>query len=548
MLRLRRSLMPCFRRSVRSAIRQGLAAALPVLLLAGTPARAADAPQSPAFDILEYRVEGNTTLSERDIGRAVYPHLGPGRSVDDVRRAAEDLEKVYQTAGYLTVLVEVPQQKVTQGVVTLQVTEGAVNRLRVRGAKVFSAGQIRDAMPSVAEGAVPHFPTVQTQLAALNSRPDRKVTPVLRQAAVPGRVDLDLKVDDKLPLHGSVELSNRYSANTEPLRLSAALRYDNLWGLGHSLGGQVLVSPEDPSQVKVFSTNYAFSPAGTRNLLAVYATKSNTDIATSPTLGVVGRGNIVGVRYLVPTGPRGTLSQLVTVGADYKDFSETTSFGPGGSPNPISYVPLTAQYGVQHRGDRGNTSASLAATWGMRGWFGNGEAEFQARQRGASAGYSYFRAEAQREQFLPRGFLARVKLQGQAASGTLVSTEQFFLSGVDGVRGYLEGEVTGDSAWLVRLEGQTPSFAKRLGAAIADLKAHVFFDAGDAHVNAAFQRPATTHISAAGLGLRAQGREPLSASLDLAWPLASAPCISTCSSDATRQGQPRLQFRLAYEF
>ena len=86
----------------------------------------------------------------------------------------------------------------------------------------------------------------------------------------------------------------------------------------------------------------------------------------------------------------------------------------------------------------------LGVTFGMRDWFGNGEAEFQARQQGASASYASFRTDLQREQFLPRGFSAKVRFQGQASSGTLVTTEQFFLSGVDGVRGYLEGEVIGD--------------------------------------------------------------------------------------------------------
>ncbi|MBK8019561.1 MAG: ShlB/FhaC/HecB family hemolysin secretion/activation protein [Betaproteobacteria bacterium] len=540
--------LSCLSCAVFGAIAAALVFGLAWPSFAATPADGESESAQPAFDVLEYRVEGNTVLSERDIGRAVYPHLGTARNIEDVRRAADALERAYQSAGYLTVLVEIPQQRVDSGVVTLQVTEGAINRLRVRGAKYFSAGEIREEAVSMKEGTVPNFPRVQEDLARLNRRPDRKITPVLKQAPVPGFVDIDLKVEDKLPLHGSVEINNRYIANTEPLRLSAAVRYDNLWGLGHSAGVQLLTSPEDTSQVRVLSANYAWTPGGNRNLLAVFATKSLTDIATSPTLGVVGRGNIVGARYIMPTGPRGTLSQLVTLGADYKDFSETTSFGPGGAPVPISYVPLTAQYGLQHRGEKGNTSANLGVTFGMRDWFGNGEAEFQARQQGASASYASFRTDLQREQFLPRGFSAKVRFQGQASSGTLVTTEQFFLSGVDGVRGYLEGEVIGDDAYLFRLEAISPSMASAAGNALRDLKALVFYDAGEAYVHRAFQRPSSTRVSGAGIGLRAQGTERLSASLDLAWPLNTPPCAGTCSSDATRAGEPRVQFRVAYDF
>ena len=244
---------------------RGLAVLFMVALLATTSPAPFAAPASddvektgqPSFDVMEYRVEGNTVLPEREIGRAVYPHLGPARTIEDVRRAAEALERAYQSAGYLTILVEIPQQRVDGGIVTLQVTEGAINRLRVRGAKYFSAGEIREEAVSMKEGTVPNFPRVQQDLARLNRRPDRKITPVLKQAPVPGFVDIDLKVEDKLPLHGSVEINNRYIANTEPLRLSAAIRYDNLWGLGHSAGVQVLTSPEDTSQVRVVSANYA---------------------------------------------------------------------------------------------------------------------------------------------------------------------------------------------------------------------------------------------------------------------------------------------------
>jgi hypothetical protein len=38
-----------------------------------------------------------------------------------------------------------------------------------------------------------------------------------------------LNVDDTLPLHGGVELNNRYSPNTTPLRLTASAQYNDLW-------------------------------------------------------------------------------------------------------------------------------------------------------------------------------------------------------------------------------------------------------------------------------------------------------------------------------
>ena len=60
-----------------------LAAAAATAATAGPkPVESAAAEQAaPRFDVLEYRVEGNTSLPAVDIERAVYPHLGPEKTV-----------------------------------------------------------------------------------------------------------------------------------------------------------------------------------------------------------------------------------------------------------------------------------------------------------------------------------------------------------------------------------------------------------------------------------------------------------------------------------
>ena len=495
----------------------------------------------PSFDILEYRVEGNTVLPAIDIERAVYPYLGPGRNIDDVQSAAQALEKTYQTSGYLTVLVGIPEQKVADGVVVLQVTEGTLDRLRVQGARYYSAGHIRALVPSLKEGEVPYFPDVQKDLAVLNRPADRKVAPVLKPSMVPGQVDIDLKVDDKSPLHGSIELNNRYTANTEPLRLSAAVRYDNLWQRQHSASVQVLTSPQDTSQVRVISGNYVFNPGGKDNILALYAVRSDTDVAT-PSASIVGRGTITGARYIVPLPARGEVAHSVTLGADYKDFKESERrFAVNNLLPPISYVPLSGGYTAQKRGKKGVSTFNLGTTFGMRDFFGNTDDEFAARRFGAHANFFIVRGDAQRDQILGRGYTLFLRVAGQTASGPLVNTEQYFAGGVDTVRGYLEAETLGDDALAVRVELKSPSLAKRVGNGVDELNAIAFFDAAEVRVQQPLVPiPGRTRLSSAGLGLRARGPGNLAASLDLAWPFESTP--------RTNAGDMRVHFRVAYDF
>ena len=82
---------------------------------APTEAQAAESEQAPAdFDLLELRVKGNTLLDPKELGRTVYPFLGPKKTIDTVESARAALEKVYQGKGYQTVAVDIPEQDVKE--------------------------------------------------------------------------------------------------------------------------------------------------------------------------------------------------------------------------------------------------------------------------------------------------------------------------------------------------------------------------------------------------------------------------------------------------
>src|SRR3974390_1330670 len=87
------------------------------MMAASRATLARQASEEPTFDILEYRVEGNSVLPKLTIERAVYPHLGEKKRIADVEKARASLEKAYHDAGYATVVVNVPVQKVDKGVV-----------------------------------------------------------------------------------------------------------------------------------------------------------------------------------------------------------------------------------------------------------------------------------------------------------------------------------------------------------------------------------------------------------------------------------------------
>ena len=81
---------------------------------------------------------------------------------------------------------------------------------------------------------------------AINRLADRRITGGQPQPGdEPGTVDFDLNVEDKLPLHGCLELNNRNSPNTTALRVNGALSYANLFQMGQTLGADFQIAREN---------------------------------------------------------------------------------------------------------------------------------------------------------------------------------------------------------------------------------------------------------------------------------------------------------------
>ena len=501
-----------------------------------------DGAPAPTFDVWEYQVSGNTVLESRDIELAVYPHLGPGRTIDDVEQARSALEGAYRERGLGTVLVDIPEQDVVGGVVRLEVVEGRVERLRVSGSRYFSLGRIKSKVPALAEGSLPNLPEVQKQLAELNRMsPDRSITPVLKPGRRPGGVEVELSVEDQLPLHGSVSLNDRFSPFTSRTRLNATISYDNLWQKEHSASFSYQVAPENREDVEVFSGTYLARLPDSDKLLVLYAVNSNSDVATLGTLGVVGVGNIVGVRGIIPLPSRPDYVHSLLLGADYKDFDESVSLLDADTlETPISYLVWSAQYNATLNQEEATNRFSIGTTFGMRG-LGNTVKEFAIKRFQGRPNFVFLTARAERTQEFYWGSQLFARLTGQVANSPIITNEQFNVGGVDTVRGYLQSQRLADDGVYTNLEWRSPSFANKLGDVFTNARVYGFADA--AYLRTQDPLPgqdALARLYSVGLGMRVDLIKGFYTRLDWAYPLTG--------SSPIRAGEARLHFDLGWNY
>lgn len=488
---------------------------------------AADAPVSDKrFDIWEYRVEGNTLLGATHIESAVSPYLGPERLIGDINEAAANLERAYREAGYPTIFVDVPEQDVVGGIVTLRVVEGHLDRVRIEGSRYFTLSGIRNKMQSLEPGQALHIPTMQKELSALNAlSPDMKVIPVLKPGKTPGAVDLDLKVKDQSPLHGSVEANNYNSANTTESRVSAAISYDNLWQLQHSLGVQWQVSPQNTSEVNVLVATYIAPWLDTSNRFAFYVVDSKSDIASVGDINVIGNGRIYGARFVMPLPSDRAYVHSLSMGADYKDYSEIIRLDPANKiDTPIDYAVWSFQYNASQFTKASQTQWTLGANFGVRG-VGNSDSEFIDKRNHAQSNFAYLRGSMNRTDFLPADWQLLTELHAQLSDSALINNEQFSAGGVHSVRGYYESQALGDNGLTASLELRTPRFFKSIES-IDDLRLLTFVEGARLKIQDALpDQEDTIDLSGIGLGLTLKALHSLDFSLDWGYALKNSGTI-----------------------
>jgi hemolysin activation/secretion protein len=509
---------------------------------------AQDAPSPPPsssggrlVDVNEYRVLGNTLLKPIEIERTVYPYLGR-QPLNDVEKARAALEKEYADLGYQAVIVTLPPQTVKGGVIILQVTEAQVGNLTISGQRFTTEQEILRGVPSLQTGSSPNFNDVNREVVALNSQSaDIEVTPQLKAGSQPDHIDVDLAVADKRPLHGGLELNNNYSRDTDPLRVQANVSYGDLWHLGHSISAYYDVSPQNRTDAEVYVLTYSAPIPGTDARLSLTGLKSDSDVTTVGSTGVLGKGQSVTLNGFLPLPALGGVGQDFQLGFAYKHFIDTITLPGQSDSTPITYYPLSLAYDAHYTTDLSQVSLSGAMNFAFRG-LGSSSQEYDNKRYRAFGNFIYFHGQGSLQRELPYGLQAYFEADGQISNEPLISNEQFAAGGNGSVRGYLQAEILGDSGYHLSAELRAPDLAPYLGHGkwFDTLRLLAFVDGARTWLQSPLpDQESAFRLLSVGPGIRTKVKF-VNFDADWGFPLVT--------SDSTRSGHSRFQFRLYTQF
>lgn len=431
------------------------------------------------FVVKEFLVEGNTLLEDERLQTILNQHKGPNKTIADIDKARQEVEKAYHDSGYPTVLVIVPEQTVESGTVRLFVVEGKVGEVSVTGNQYYSRYNILRKLPSIKIGEVLREKDLVKELDQLNANPDLKVAPVLKPGTEQGLVNVELKTKDRFPGHVRMQGDNQGPLTTPRDRLLVEAQLTNLFDADHILNVQTIQTPTDWGAVQTYGVSYVAPLRWPDHLLSLYASKAiSTSSLAASSLGVGGgdvaiggNATVAGMRYLFPifSGPSGT--HQLSIGADYKRLEETTATFPEGLGtavvlSPIQYTPFSIGYNGFLIDSLGVTKLGSSVKGYKAGLIPGGDTENfggdpndplnRPGRSGATGNFVVVQGSLDRTHNLPFGFTLNLHADGQWANEPLVVTEQYFAGGMDTVRGYIQFEALGDMAIRGRAELTTP--------------------------------------------------------------------------------------------
>lgn len=450
--------------------------------------------------VREIRVTGSTVFSAEELVKVTGSYMNREVTTEDLEALRVALTLLYVNKGYVNSGAILPDQAVTDGVITFQVIEGGLTRIEVEGNRWFRASYLQKRF-SLGAGPPLNINSLQEQLQLLLEDPRiQRLNAELKPGLRLGESVLDVRVEERIPYRPSFDFNNYQSASVGEKRWSTTLEHLNLTGNGDILTARYGRSKGvDP----LLDFRYSLPITAWDTTLSLHYRRNTSAIIEEPfnELEIETKSDIYGISLRQPvyrtlnselalelmgehlTSKTSLLGEPfpLSPGANQKGESFVTALRPA-----LEWVYRTQNQVVSARSRFSVGLDALGATINKNGepdsrffsWLG----QFQwVRRLGILDSQLIFRSDL------------------QLADKALLSLEQIAVGGRYSVRGYRENTLVRDNAFLTSLEARVPLIRNIFLADFVEVAP--FFDYGRPW-NTKFSSLEPKDISSVGVGLR----------------------------------------------
>ncbi|MEO8316998.1 MAG: ShlB/FhaC/HecB family hemolysin secretion/activation protein [Bradyrhizobium sp.] len=469
----------------------------------------------PMFVLRRVSITGATAIPGDRLATAYQPYLGKSVSEADLTAMAAAVSDIYRAAGFHLSRAIIPPQDVEAGRLRLQVIEGGIVEVALKGEGAEQFG-VRPMLAAVVAEQPSRLATLERQLLLINGLPGVHIddTGLEEIGTASGRFRLVVYLKT-WHFFTSFGLDNLGSSSVGPWQSYATAAFNSYLAAGDSLVLNLSTTPGDPRQLAFGRLSYEV-PVGT----------DGARIGASGFYSEVWPGDI---RHLFNDNTKTESFELhgsvvplqsqqqaltLTAGLGFSNVTENDVFGPVYADH-IRTLSLTSDYRLQD-----NFGGSNYLTLNYRQGLdilgaSHRDDDFLSRDD-ASGKFSALNFWFTRYQTLSEAWSVKFASAGQWASGPLFTSQQFYLGGVAFGRGYGSAEISGDNGIAGSIELR---FDQRLNwQYFRGYQLYGFVDSGVAW-NDGFNLSEGLALTSAGAGVRFFMWDGLQADIGVAAPL-----------------------------
>ncbi|HEY3679475.1 MAG TPA: ShlB/FhaC/HecB family hemolysin secretion/activation protein [Bradyrhizobium sp.] len=475
----------------------------------------ATADGKPLFVLHAVSVIGASALPPGQLATSYRPYLGKMVSQADLAAIAQAVSDCYRAAGFHLSRAIIPPQDIADGRVRIQVIEGSITEVDLRGDGAEQFG-VRPMFNAVLAERPSRLVTLERQLLLVNNLAGVRITDSSLEeiGGTTGhfRIVVQLKTWHVYAFTG---LDNLGSSSVGPWQTYATTAYNSLLTPGDTLAVNLATIVNDPRQLGFGRISYD-APVGTDGVRlggsALYSEvrpgdyrRLYNDITTTEAFEF--HGSFVPIE-----SQRQTLT--LTAAAGFSNVSESDVFGKLYDDH-VRTISLSSDYRLQD-GFGGLNYATLTYRQGLDILGSSGSDDDFVSRYGADANFSVLNFSYTRYQQLVGAWSARLSMASQTASSPLLTSQQFYLGGAAFGRGYGTAEISGDN-------GVAGSFELRFDqqanlSYLSRLQFYAFTDSGVVWNDGYHPWDGLSLISVGG-GVRFFFSEDLQADIAVAFPL-----------------------------
>lgn len=481
-----------------------------------------ETPQEPGPDVPEtitverFEVVGSTVFSPADFARVTQPFTNRPISLAELFQARSAVTQLYVDRGYITSGAFIPPQTLKGGVVTIQVVEGGLEDIKVRGLRRLNPNYVRSRLAIATQKPLNRARLLEAlQLLQLNPL-IQTISAELSAGTRPGESLLEVQVTETRSISTPLSLDNNRSPSVGSFRQQVQVIEGNLTGLGD----RALVSYARTDGSRAFDASYSI-PFNPRNgTVSLSVGTSNNDVIERPfnvlDIQSASRYYEVTVRQPIAESP----SREIALGFTATHRQSEASLLDGEIPFPAvgaddeGRTRLTALRFFQEAIWRSSQEVTA-----LRSQFSVGINALNATINDEAPDTRFFswRGQAQWVRLLAPDTLLLLRGDVQLADRSLLPFEQFGLGGQETVRGYRQDALLTDNGLLLSAEVRIPIL--RLPESNGLLQLTPFIDFGTTWNSSDRPSPDPNTLVGAGLGLRFQLSDRITARLDWGIPL-----------------------------